>query len=311
MQLPFTPRAHTSGIDVVALGENSLDFVAVTDATRVAGSKQPLSAFRLQPGGQMATAAIACARLGARTRYVGAFGTDEWSARARAPLDAAGVDVVAIERTGVAGRVAVILVDATGDRTVFECRDAALTIAADEMSAARIEQAKVLLVDATHVEAAVHAARRARAAGTISIVDVDRPSPAVDRLLDEIDVAIMPESFVREWTGAADLRDGLVRAAARCTRAGLVVATRGEAGSTTYCGGHFVDVPACNVPVVDTTGAGDAFRAGFAVALLDDGRASLEEVLRFATAVAGLNCRAIGAQAGLPTRDEVRAICRV
>lgn len=309
MLLPFAIRDVPGDLDVVAIGENSLDFVALTvGALGQVASKQTLNGFRVQPGGQMATAALACARLGVRTSYIGAFGTDEWGSRARQPLDAAGVHVVDVVRTATAGRVAVILVDAAGDRVVFEHREPALLVVPDDVDAATIAAARVLLVDATHPAAAIHAARLARAAGTISVVDVDRRSPDVDTLLSEVDVVIVPEPFVQARTGTAHLKEGLSHMAARCPHSSLVIATCGAAGSLALCAGQFLRMPAFRVDVVDTTGAGDAFRAGFAVAILTLGRgATLEEILQFATVVAGLNCRSVGAQSGLPSMGEVRA----
>ena len=79
--------------DIVTVGENSLDFVAVRGAGATIAGKQPLEAFRLEPGGQMATAALASARLGLRARYIGAMGDDTWASLVRAPLDAERVDV--------------------------------------------------------------------------------------------------------------------------------------------------------------------------------------------------------------------------
>jgi sugar/nucleoside kinase (ribokinase family) len=311
MSLPLKVRPSASApLDVVTLGENSLDFVAVAAAAgggSAEAGKLALSQFRLQPGGQMATAALACARLGARTRYVGAFGRDEWGTRARAPLDAAGVEIVDLARDAAPGRVAMILVDAAGDRVVYEYRDPALQIDADRVAFDTIADARVLLVDATHPAAALQAARHARAAGTISIVDVGRLSTDVDALLALIDVVVMPEPFAAVWTGVADPREALVRARARCPLASMVVVTRGPEGALATMDGEVIGVPALQVETIDTTGAGDAFRAGLAVALLEYGcDATAEQMLRFASAVAALNCRALGAQGGLPTLGDVR-----
>lgn len=310
MQLPFVVRRATEPIDVVALGENSLDFVGTVGATvGDHAGKRTLDQFHLQPGGQMATAAVACARLGVRTRYIGAFGGDEWGRRARAPLVEAGVEVVSIARGGVPGRIAVILVDASGGRRIYEHRDPALVIEPGDIAVDAIAPARVLLVDATCPAAARHAVRLARRSGAITIVDADRPSPDVDRLLREIDVVVLPESFVMAATGAPDLDRGLTAMSARCPNASVVIATRGESGSVALCRGTLIATPAFDVDVRDTTGAGDAFRAGLAAALVSsDNRTTVEDVLRFASAVAALNCRALGAQTGLPSLAEVHAL---
>jgi len=83
------------------------------------------------------------------------------------------------------------------------------------------------------------------------------------------------------------------------------VATLGEGGALGWCRGEEVRIPAYAVEVRDTTGAGDAFRAGFAARWLELGDADVLDLLEYAALVAGLSCRGLGAQAGLPTAAEV------
>ncbi len=308
MRVPFTLPQGDRDVDVVTLGENSLDVVAVVSPGRPAAGKQRLDDFRLEPGGQMATAAIGCARLGLRTRYIGVFGADEWSRRARAPLDAAGVEVVAFERPGTPGRIAVILVDAAGERTVLERRDASLVLDAGAIEPDTIGTSRVLLADATQPRATLRAIALAREAGTISVSDVDQVSPDAEAILEVVDVAIVPGPFVTTWAGTTNLHAGLERLSAHCRHASLVIATCGADGSLAWCREGFVRTPGVAVQVADTTGAGDAFRAGFISALVHLGPdAALADALQFANATGALNCRAVGAQRGLPSLDEVRA----
>lgn len=308
MRVPVTLPAADRRVDVVTLGENSLDFVAVVGRGTPAAGKQALDDFRLEPGGQMATAAVGCARLGLRTRYVGVFGDDEWSRRARAPLDAAGVDVLAVERSGTPGRIAVILVDAAGERTVLERRDVRLVLAPTAIPVEAITTARVLLADATQPDATLHALAIAREADTVTVSDVDQVTPAAEAILAEIDVAVVPAPFVTGWSAATDLEVGLERLARHCRRAALVIATCGAEGSVAWCGGRVLRTDGLTVDVVDTTGAGDAFRAGLVSALVHLGpEASLADVLRFANVTGALNCRVVGAQTGLPSAADVMA----
>jgi sugar/nucleoside kinase (ribokinase family) len=300
----IAPASGDRRVDLVTLGENSLDFVAVAGADRAVGGKQRLRAFHVFPGGQTTTAAVAAARLGLRARYVGAFGADEWGRRSRATLDEAGVEVVAVEHRDAPSRVAVVIVDADGDRHVLEHRDARLRI--DPIPAGAVESARVLIVDATDVAAAQAAARRGRAAGVPAIVDVDRVDEDVDALLDLIDVIVVPISFLEAATGASAPGAALERLAARYRSASAVVVTLGEEGSLARAQGREIRTPAYRVDVVDTTGAGDAFRGGFAAAWIRLGSgAPIDDVLRYANATAALNCRAVGAQTALPTWGDV------
>jgi sugar/nucleoside kinase (ribokinase family) len=302
------PASGARTIDLVTLGENSLDFVAVAGADRAVASKQRLRAFDMFPGGQTATAAVAGARLGLRARYVGAFGDDEWGRKSRAALGTTGVEVVAVEHQDVPSRIAVVIVNPDGDRHVLEHRDVRLRI--DPIPDGAIESARVLIVDATDVIAAQAAARRARAAGVPVIVDVDRVDDQVDALLDLIDVIVAPVSFLDAATGVSEPGVALERLAARYRSASAVIATLGDEGSLARTQERReIRTRAYRVDVVDTTGAGDAFRGGLAAAWVRlDATAPLEDILRYANATAALNCRAVGAQTALPTWAEVEGL---
>ena len=141
MSLPALPAADRRDFDVIACGENSLDFVAVLAPGSAQAGKRHLTSFALHPGGQAATAATACARLGLRARYVGAFGDDEWGTRASASLAQAGVHVVAATRSGTPGRIAVVLVDQAGERTVLEYRHPDVQVAPADVAAEVITSA--------------------------------------------------------------------------------------------------------------------------------------------------------------------------
>src|SRR5450759_657796 len=94
VRIPFTiPAADAALFDVVGLGLNSVDLVAVVSEFPTSNTKQPLQQFARMAGGQIATALVACARLGWRTRYLGSFGSDDLGTLARDSLVAEGVDV--------------------------------------------------------------------------------------------------------------------------------------------------------------------------------------------------------------------------
>lgn len=139
------------------------------------------------------------------------------------------------------------------------------------------------------------------------MVDLDRRHPAEMQLLSEIDVVILPEALVSDLTSTDATGRAAATLAAALPRAALVVATLGEGGAVGWCRGEEIRVPAYRVDVRDTTGAGDAFRAGVAARWLETGDADVDvlDLLEYAALVAALSCRALGAQAGLPSADEV------
>ncbi len=307
MRLPLSvPLQESRAFDVLAFGLNSVDLVAVVAECPEWNSKQRLQRFAQLPGGQMATAAAVCARLGWRTRYVGAFGDDHFGQMSRDSLAHEGVDLQAAWTVrGATNQFAVVLVDArSGARTVLWDRDPLLGFRGRPVPRDAIESARLLIVDCQETAAATEAARCARAAAIPTIVDVERVRPAIGDLLREIDVIVAAQSFPEELTGYGDPGRAL-EALASEYRAPIVCVTLGEEGSLARSGGREIRTHGFAVKCVDTTGAGDAFRGGFAAACLEMPGGPLEDVLEYANAVAALNCRALGARGGMPSREEV------
>lgn len=308
LPLPLAP-ADTKPFDVVTLGLNSVDLVAVAATFPVPNSKQRLDRFARLPGGQMATAAAACARLGWRARYIGCFGDDALGRLGRESLESEGVDISAAwTADGATNQFAVVLVDASnGDRTVLWDRHPLLAITADRVPAEAVTSGRLLIVDCHETAAATAAARDARAVGIPTLIDVEKVRPGIADLLNQIDVIIAAEAFPAAWTGDP-VPERALRAMAMQTGAVAVVMTLGCDGSLTWCAGRIFRTPAFRVACADTTGAGDAFRAGFAAGWLRNPQARIEEIVEYANAVAALNCRGLGARGGLPTADEVDAL---
>ena len=314
MHLTLSPKpADSSSVDVVTLGENSLDLLAqLPDGTTMPGGKRALRSLKRLTGGQAATAAIGCARLGCRTRYIGRVGDDEAGQRVCRTLAAEGVDLAVEIVTGASTRTAIILVDPSGNREVLEFRDPALdggsSSADDDVLRRAVEDGRLLLVDASDPRTAARAARLARLAGLVTMVDVDRPGPDTDALLAHIDLLVVSEGFAQAAAPSRGVGEGLAALEARFGPA-LAIATLGESGALVRQGLHERRVPGFDVAVADTTGAGDAFRAGLATAWLRLGSgADVTTLVTWANAVAALNCREMGAQSGLPTLAEVEAL---
>ena len=307
MRLPFRlfPPGH-SAFDVVGLGLNSIDLVAVVASYPAANSKQGLEHFERLPGGQIATALSVCAKLGWKSSYIGRFGDDDLGALSRSSLTRLGVDVTpSTTALGATNQFAVVLVDrASGERTVLWHRHPDLAISPALVDRRAVTAGRVLIVDCHETAAAARAACYAREAGMLTIVDVEKARPGIADLLVHVDALIAAEQFPIEYTGFESTGRAL-EALAREFNAPLVCVTLGEDGSLARCGGREIRTPAFRVSSVDTTGAGDAFRGGFAAGCLRAPDGEIEDVLRYANAVAALNCRALGARGGLPTAEEV------
>ena len=296
----------------MALGLNSVDFVAVVKAFPDRNSKQRLEEFARLPGGQMATAAAVCARLGWRARYIGSFGDDDLALIGRASLTDEGVDVSAAWNvSGATSQFAVVIVDATtGERTVLWNRHPGLAITQAQVSPDAVTSGRMLLVDCHETAAATEAARFARKAGIPTVVDVETVRDGIHELLSNIDAIIAAQPFPTALTGYADQGRALAALAAEF-KAPLVAVTLGDEGSLTLCGGREFRTPAFPVECVDSTGAGDAFHGGFVAACLRNPGDDVESIMAYANAVAALNCRGLGARGGMPRAGEVEAMLMV
>jgi sulfofructose kinase len=295
-------------VDVVGLGENSLDLLAVAARFPRPDSKQTLDRLSSLVGGQTATAMVACARLGWRARYLGGVGDDEAGRRVTEALLGEGVDVQARSREGASTRKAIIVVDArTGRRAVLEHRDPKVALRPDELDSTLVTSGRVLLIDARDPIVSAAAAVMARDASVPVVLDVEEPAPGVEALLRLVDVIVSTASFPTALTGARGIGTALARLAAMSGSA-AVIATLGPEGSLAWLDGHELRSRGFRVKAVDTTGAGDAFRGGLIAGWLGAGPGTgPATVLEYANAVAALNCLGFGALAGLPTRREVDA----
>jgi sugar/nucleoside kinase (ribokinase family) len=303
---PLWPgSSHHKPVDVVGLGQCSLDHVCLVDGLPQFTGKDRILDYTRLPGGQVATALLACTRLGLRSAFLGSVGDDDAAERVLAPLRDAGVDVSGVRVIdGVPTQLAVILLDrASGERTVLWYRDARLALRLQDLSRASIERARALHLDGGDPEVGIWASKVAREAGIPVVLDVDTPVPGTAELLAHVDFPIVSHTFAESFFGSADPREavrGLVGYGAR-----MAVVTLGEIGALGRLGEREIESPAYRVPVADTTGAGDVFHAAFVWALLEGLDAA--GCLRSANAAAGMNCRAVGAQGGLPTRAELEA----
>lgn len=307
MRIPFRiPPPNARPFDVVGFGLNSIDLLTVVAEYPASNTKQRLQRFARMPGGQMATAAAVCARLGWKARYVGSFGDDEFGTLSRESLTNVGVDVSASRTVaGATNQFAVILVDArSGERTVLWDRHPALAWDPGEVSKEAVTSGRVLIVDCHESAAAAQAARYAREAGIPTMIDVEKVRPAIGDLLQHIDAIIASQEFPAALTGSEHLGQAL-EAIGREFGAPLVCVTLGSEGSLAWCNGREIRTPAFQVDCVDSTGAGDAFRGAFAAACLREPDGHVEDALAYANAAAALNCRALGARGGIPTAAEI------
>jgi len=285
-----------SKVDLVGVGLNATDTLIPLAEFPVRGSKVEFRGATVMPGGQAATTVVACQTWGLRTRYVGKLGDDDASRLHREAFDKAGVDARLIEVRDAPSPQSLIIVDGGGERTVLCRKDDRLVLHPEDLERAWVVNARALHVDGQDTAAATQAAVWAREAGIPVIADLDGVFPGVDALIEKVDYLIVSRDFPCRLMEESDLETALRAMRARYGCA-LTAATLGQDGVLAWDGMRMRHSAAYRVPVVDTTGAGDIFHAGFIFGLLEGW--PLERQLDFACAAAALNCMAAGARGGI------------
>jgi sulfofructose kinase len=296
---------NLSKVDLVGVGLNATDTLLPVVHYPVSGSKIEISSAQVLPGGQVASAVVACQQWGLRTRYVGKVGEDSAAALHRAEFARTGVEAHLVTAPGCASHQSFILVEDSGERTVLWKRDDRLTLRPEELDRNWILNSRALHLDGRDTAAATLAAGWARAAAIPVISDVDELYPGIEALLKNVDYLIASRDIPGRLMNEPDLRRSLpaLRNRFGCR---LTAATLGDEGVLAWDGTQFHYAPAFRVNTVDTTGAGDIFHAGFIFGLLQGW--PLSRQLDFACAAAALNCTAVGARGAIQSVDSIQKL---
>jgi sulfofructose kinase len=292
-------------VDVVGVGLNATDTLIPVHHYPPAGSKVEFRSANVLPGGQVATAMVACQSWGLRTRYVGKIGDDLAATLHRSEFANHGVETHLFTAPGCPSQQAFILVDDAGERTVLWKRDDRLALQPSDLQRNWIIEARALHLDGHDTSAATVAATWAREAGIPVIADLDELYPGVDSLLPLIDYLITSLDIPGRISGESDLCKSLPLVRAKYN-ARLAAATLGHEGVLAYDGAQFHYAPAFRVQTTDTTGAGDIFHASFIYGLLQGW--PLPRQLEFACAAAALNCTGIGARGHIAPLPEIERL---
>jgi ribokinase len=304
--------AVTEQLDVVVVGGVATDYLVHGPSLPEPGGSVVGDFFLTALGGKGANGAVAAVRLGARAALVARVGADERGQRQVAQLARQGVkmDAVVLDPEASSG-VTLVMVDGGGKKQSLSSPGAnrRLSVLDVTRAAEQIAAARVLLVQLeVPLEAVRAAVRLARAAGARVVLD---PAPAVplpEELLGDVHIIRPNASEAETLTGVA-VRDraSARRAASNLLRRGVGAAViSAPDGSLLLSPDGELWLPNLPVESVDSTGAGDAFAAALAVAMAEE--QPLFDAVRFAHAASALATTRLGAQAGLPRREEVLAL---
>ncbi len=298
--------------DVVVLGSLNMDLVVRTAAIPRPGETVAGHGFATIPGGKGANQAAAAARLGAAVAMLGRVGQDAFGPALLENMRRQGVDVTHVRQDAEApSGIAMITIDERGENTIVVAPGANGRVNEADLRVARqlLAEARYLLMQ---FEIPLDVVRQAIALATdLGARVILNPAPAYTvgaEFLQGVYALIANETEAEALTGVAVQGEAdFARAADALLALGVSVAiiTLGARGAFVASDGLHLHVPARQVPVVDTTAAGDAFVGGLVAALLRG--AGLPEAVRYATSAGTLATTKLGAQTSLPSAAEVQA----
>jgi sulfofructose kinase len=297
-----------SQFDILGIGENATDTLLVLPQFPTVGSKVETQDAQIMPGGQVATALVACQTWGLRTHYVGSIGDDPSAELHRREFQRTGVHTSLFRSPRTLSHMSFILVDAqSGERTVAWKRDRRLALPRTFLKRSWVSSARLLYIDGHDPSTTRKAAAWARSARVPVVADFDHWSPQLARLLPFVDYPVVSRDFPLAASGEPTLLKALPQLK-RKYRFRAICVTLGIDGALAWDGARFWYAPSYKVRVKDTTGAGDLFHAAFSFGIL---RAwELQRILDFACAAAGLNCEAYGARGGISDLKKVERLQR-
>ncbi len=272
------------------------------------------SGFKLGPGGKGSNQSVAAARVGADVTFISKLGADDFARIARDTWAREGINArvaeVADQPTGAAF---IFVDDKTGDNAIIVVAGAADTIGPADVDAAAdaIRDAAVFITQLEQPAAtALRGLEIARAAGVVTVLNPAPAAPVDDAIYALCDYVTPNEHEATVMTGVPVTSVDDARKAGDVflrKGAGAALVTLGAAGALLHTPGESVLVPAFKAgPVVETTGAGDAFNGGFAAALARG--ASPKDAVRFGCAVAGISVTRKGTAPSMPSLAEVEAL---
>lgn len=299
-----------TGPRIVVVGSYATGLTMKVDRLPSPGETLLAKGYRVDFGGKGSNQAVGCARLGAQVSFISKIGRDSFGEMALGLFrkEEINVDSV-IQIPDVPTGVGFIIVDAKGNNciTIDPGANELLTAAEVLQHLDTLNSRAVVLTQLEiPVEAAGAAMARGRESGAMTILN---PAPArilPQSVLQSVDILTPNQTEAKVLTGRAP--DAVVEPeilARELIRSGVkdVVMTLGEKGALIVTARSSLHVPAIKVQAEDTTGAGDSFNAGLAMALAWG--AKLEEAVRFAVVTGGLAVTREGVIPSLPRRDEV------
>ncbi len=297
---------------VVVVGSINADLVVTLERHPQPGETLLGRTMTVMPGGKGANQAVAAAKLGAPTIIIGAVGRDAYTDVALSGLRAAGVDTRAVQRVGTTTGVAIVEVDDDGENTIVVIPGANAEVTPDLVcsSADDIADAAVLVlqgeIPAASVAAAVALARGRVVINLAPVIELDRATllRADPLVVNEHEGALVLAQLTGDAAPSDHVPSDHAATAQELLACGFasVVMTLGGDGAVLASSAGMLGIAAPTVPVVDTTGAGDAFTGALASRLCAGD--SLPDAVGVAVLVGAFAVGTEGAQPSYPSLED-------
>lgn len=291
---------------VIVVGSINMDVVALAPRHPALGETVLGTALRFAPGGKGANQAVAASRLKAPTELVGRVGRDAFGDSLLAFLAAQHVGTTGVDQLDdVATGTALIVVGDDGGNTIVAVPGANHTMTPADADAVSVEVDDIVVVQyELPLEVTYAALSRGRRNGARTILNPAPAQAAPPEVMRLADFVVVNETELAFFAGHADVASGLRALRQRDDQ--VVIATLGADGATALIGDVEIHVRGRDVPVVDTTGAGDCFVGALASALCS--WADTEEAVHFANLAASIAVQRFGAGSGMPVLADVEGL---
>lgn len=292
---------------IVVVGSANIDQVFRVERIPSPGETVLSQGLNTALGGKGQNQAVAAARAGVATTFIGAVGDDGFGEMVRNGLAADSIDVSHLKTTDKPTGTALIAVDPTGENTIIVEAGANNDVAnlTSEDSAAISAASALMMQLEIPLATVIESARIARAVGTRVILNAAPIQALPKELLDNLDILIVNEHEAAELARDNDLSAELEGVGERLlSLVSTVIVTLGSKGAALHrVGSEPVVVPAHRVTAVDATGAGDTFCGAFAAGVVEG--MMMDDALRFAGAAASISVENHGAVPSIPLRAAI------
>lgn len=294
--------------DVIIAGSALMDTYIMLDRHAMVGESLIARGMRLVPGGKGLNVAVASSKMGASTSFVGKVGEDQYGKDIEKFLSSCKINMQLYKTKSDSTGMAVIAITDKAESLIMIVYAANMALEPKEVEPVKMNSGDILIgqmeIPFNTTERFFDKGHKAGTTNILNMSPIKEPSRKVIELADIILVNEHELSHFSKKAGSDDKEGilGMMRSL-RARSGQIVIATLGERGAIALDGDRVYEVQGRKVNVVDTTGAGDCFLAGFANRLAN--RSDIHSAMEYGNAAASICVQRMGTGDAMPTAKEV------